>query len=74
MKHWYWCRVLRNDEIDTNGERVEAILTAHGLEVDMKSSDPPAGAYMVLLPEQPENLDLLAVRYGAGELVIEMES
>lgn len=71
MRHWYWCKVTRNDEEpDTNGERVSCILIAHELDVDLLNSDSKKGHYLVLLPEFPEEIELVEIEMGVGELTV----
>ncbi len=73
MKHWYWCGITRNGKIETHGENTATVLKAHGMEVDLKSSHPETGSYMVQLPETAEHLELISVQYGVGELTVTME-
>lgn len=73
MRHWYWCGVTRNKNPDTLGERVEAVCKAHDLEVDLQSSDEPNGCYMILLPEFPASVEIVALEMGVGELTVSIE-
>lgn len=74
MRHWWWCRVTRGDEEDdTNGERVESILTAHDLQVNLKRSKPNRGLYLILLPEFPESVEIAMLEMGVGELTVTTE-
>ncbi len=78
MRHWYWCAIERDVSPgetgpDTNGQRVEAVCKAHGMEVDLQSSDEPNGCYMVLLPEFPEHVEIVELTLGVGELRVKIE-
>jgi hypothetical protein len=77
MQHWYWCEVERDVSpgetgSDVNGQRVEAICKAHGLEVDLQSSDVPNGCYMIRLPEFPDHVEIIELTLGVGELKVKI--
>ncbi len=74
MRHWWWCRITRGDEEeDTNGERVAAILKAHDLGIDLVMSKPKEGLYLVLLPEFPESIGIAMLEMSVGELTVTTE-
>ncbi len=73
MRHWFWCRVTRNNgEPDTNKERVAAVCKAHGLGIDIKMSHND-GTYLILMPEFPESIEIMALEIGVGELTVTMQ-
>jgi hypothetical protein len=73
MRHWFWCRVTRNNgDPDLNEERVRAICKAHGLEV-AERKEPPTGLYCILMPEFPEHIEIVMLEMGVGELTVSIE-
>lgn len=71
---WWWASITREEEPETNANRCEAILTAHGIKVDISDSDPANGCYLIVLPRFPESVEVLEIQMRVGELEVVIET